>query len=122
MSPETAMSRSLDRKMTMNRNFQGSMGKLFESGMGAEPPSHKEVGLRTPKLGSGGKHGQKALNRIRDSSHRSGTFKLAYSKEELDANFEQNALKSDFVNHYKQGLKIVDTTKLPSFLQNDYEK
>ena len=68
------------------------MAKLFESGMGVKPPANTEVGIRTPKLGK---------NKLRDSSHRSGTFKLAYSKDELDRNFEQNALKSDFVNHYK---------------------
>ena len=122
LSPDSVMSRSLDRKMTVNRNLQPQMAQLFESGMGADPPALTEVGLRTPKLGSGGKHGQKAQNRLRDSSHRSGTFKIAYTQDELSRNFEKNALKSDFVNHYKQGLKIVDIQKLPAFLQNDYEK
>jgi hypothetical protein len=36
------------------------MAKLFESGMGVEPIAKTEVGLRTPKLGTGGKNGQKA--------------------------------------------------------------
>ena len=46
--------KSFDRSLTKevgNRNFKSSVGPLFDSGMGVEPPRIFEVGKRLPKLG-----------------------------------------------------------------------
>ena len=81
------------------------MHLLFDTGMGVDPHRDSEVGLRKPKIGIR-EGSQRSFNRKRDKSMISGT--LAFSDNSLSSQHSERP----------QGLKIVNTNKLPTYVQN----